>query len=452
MAPVGTGSASPSPSGIFGSRQFRLLWIAQVVSSLGDWIGFVAITALAARVGKSSPEAAIGLVLSARLVPGFFLSSVAGVLVDRWNRKRVMVVCDVGRGLVLASLPWVDTVLGLVVASFVLEMFTLMWAPAKEATVPNLVDSSFLPAANSLSLAAAYGTFPVGSALFAVFAKVAEWVAGIDLLGPLDVSQEDLALWADTLTFLLSALLISRLALPDRRSTEAPKGSGVGDTLRELREGWSFIGSSPQVRAVMLSIATGLIGGGMVVPLGPQFSRAVLGAGSAGFGLLLTALGVGVAASIITISAYRRPLPEVKLFVAAVLGAGTSLFVGASLSDLRPVLVLVSILGVCAGAVYVLGYTILQTRVDDAIRGRIFATFNTLVRFCLLLAFAIAPFLSSLLDGLSNRLVGRDVELFGFEAQLPGVRLTLWFGGLIILAAGVLAVVALRERRAADDE
>lgn len=464
MAEAGshTGGQSPPPlaavdgertgSRLFGSALFRRLWIAQVTSSLGDWIGFVAITALAARVGGSSPEAAIGLVLSARLVPGFFLSTIGGVLVDRWDRKRVLVVCDIGRGLVLATLPWVDTVLGLVIASFALEVLTLLWAPAKEASVPNLVSPSFLPTANSLSLAAAYGTFPVGSAVFAVLAKVSQWLGNVDAFSDLKVSQENLAIWFDTLTFFASALMISTLALP-RPAAEGDAedpGRGWRDTIRELREAFRFIGTSREVRAVMLSIATGLVGGGMVVPLGVPFLDVVLDAGPAGFGLLLTALGAGVAVSIVSLSVYRRPIPLERVFVAAVFVAGASLGLGASMSTLTPVVLLVGLLGLAAGAVYVLGYTILQTYVEDALRGRIFATFNTLVRFCLLLAFAMAPLLASVLDGLSNRLLDRDVELFGFDVALPGVRITLWLGSLIILAAGALAVASLRGRRSTE--
>src|SRR5207237_7004639 len=74
---------------LFGSRQFFRLWLSQVASSLGDWIGLIAITALAARIGGSGAGAAVGLVLSARLIPGFFLGSVAGVISDRWDRRRL---------------------------------------------------------------------------------------------------------------------------------------------------------------------------------------------------------------------------------------------------------------------------------------------------------------------------------------------------------------------------
>jgi dTMP kinase len=450
VAPVHEGF---STARLFGSPSFFRLWLAQVASSLGDWIGFVAITALAARIaGGGSPEAAVGVVLSARLVPGFFLAPVAGVLVDRWDRKKVMVACDVGRGLVLATLPWVDTIAGLVFASLLLEILTLMWSPAKEASVPRLVPKHYLPTANSLSLVAAYGTFPIGSALFAATAGIAKFLGGYDALRGLSVDQEFVALYLDVFTFFVSAALISTLVLPHVRRAGAETGKRVdlGQAVRDVREGLSVVGHDRLIRAVMLAIATGLIGGGMLVPLGPRFAKETLGGGSAAFGLLLTALGGGMAAGIIGLSIVQRKLPHQRVFVASVIGAGLSILAGASMSNLPTALFFVTFLGVFAGAIYVLGFTILQTNVDDELRGRVFATLYTLVRFCLLLAFAIAPFLSSLLDGLSNRLFGRHVELLGIGISVPGTRLTLWLGGLIILGAGGLALVAMRERQPAS--
>lgn len=433
---------------LFGTHAFFRLWLAQVVSSLGDWIGFVAVTAIAARIGKSSPDAAIGVVLSARLIPGFFLAPAAGVFLDRWDRKKVMVVCDVGRGLVLASLPFVDSLPGLVVASFLLEVMTLLWSPAKEASVPNLVRPEFLASANSLSLVAAYGTFPVGSALFAALAGVAKWLGGFSALHSLRVSQETVAIWFDVGTFFVSAIMISTLTLPKRKRnghTHTDDGRfDFGRTFRELGEGWRFIGSSPVVRAVIFGIATGLVGGGMMVPLGVVMSREVLGGGTAGFGLLLTALGTGVAGGIVTLSILQKRLPHERIFTMSVFLAGICQIAGASMSSLAPAMVFVSVLGVCAGSVYILGFTILQTNVEDDLRGRIFATLYTLIRFCLLLAFGLAPILSGLLNRLANVLFDNHISLGGIDISLPGVRLTLWLGGVIILGAGFLAQYSLR--------
>jgi dTMP kinase len=444
-----------STTRLFGSPSFFRLWLAQVASSLGDWIGFVAITALASRIaGGGSPEAAVGVVLSARLVPGFFLAPVAGVLVDRLDRKKMMVACDIGRGLVLATLPWVDTIAGLVVASLFLEILTLLWSPAKEASVPRLVPTHYLPTANSLSLVAAYGTFPIGSAVFAALAGVAKFLGNYDALKGLSVDQEFVAIYFDVVTFFLSAVLISTLVLPRLRKVSEPTDAGgidFGRAGREMREGLTVITHSPLIRSVMLAIATGLIGGGMLVPLGPRFAKETLGGGSAAFGLLLTALGGGMAAGIIGLSVLQRKLPHQRAFQWAVLGAGLSIVAGASMSNLPTALFFVAMLGVFAGSIYVLGFTILQSNVEDDVRGRIFAVLNTLVRFCLLLAFAIAPFLSSLLDSISHRLVDRHVELFGVGISVPGTRLTLWLGGLIILGAAGVARVAMRGGSVAVD-
>ncbi|MGI8685764.1 MAG: MFS transporter [Acidimicrobiales bacterium] len=444
-APAMSGEA-PSLTRLFGSTAFFRLWLAQVVSSLGDWIGFVAVTAIAARIGGSSPETAVAIVLSARLVPGFFLAPAAGVFVDRWDRKKVMVSCDIGRGLVLATLPFVDTIPGLFFASLLLEVFTLMWSPAKEASVPNMVRPEFLANANSLSLVAAYGTFPIGSAVFAFLSTVASWLSHIDALSSLEVDREFVAIYFDVITFFVSAIMISTLTLP--RAGRTPEGGKGGidfrRTFRELAEGGRFIRESVVVRAVLLGIGTGLIGGGMVVPLGPVASDQIYGAGTTGFGLLLTALGFGVAAGIIGLSVLQKRVPHQKIFVVSVLGAGASLVAAACMSTLSLALVFTAGLGLCAGSVYILGFTILQTHVEDELRGRIFALLYTLVRFCLLLAFTLAPVVSRLLDGLSSQLFDRSVALGGFSVALPGVRLTLWLGGVIILVAGLLAHRGLR--------
>jgi dTMP kinase len=433
---------------LFGSHQFFRLWLAQVVSATGDWLGFLAIAVLATRV-SDNPEAAVGLVLSARIVPGFFFASVAGVLVDRWDRKKVMVVCDIGRAAVLATLPFVDSVFSLVVASFVLEIFTLLWSPAKEASVPNLVPPDHLTTANSLSLVAAYGTFPIASLLFALLASVGSWLADVSVLDVLRIdNQESMAFYADVITFLASAAMISTIKLPHRppREVEAAKKRRLdfGRTFVELKEGWRYIFFNHTVRAVNLGLAVALIGGGMLVPLGPVFASDVLGAGEAGFGLFITALGMGVAAGVVVVSALQKRLPKARAFTGAVYIAGASLLAGASMSNFWLSAAFVCVMGGCAGAVYVLGFTLLHENVEDSLRGRIFSALYTLVRLCILLSFALAPFLAAFLGEVSDAAFDGAIELAGVTIAIPGVRLTLWLAGVIIIAAGYIASRALK--------
>jgi dTMP kinase len=439
---------------MFGSTEFFRLWLTQVVSATGDWLGFLAIAALATRIGAGSPEAAVGVVMAARIVPGFFLGPASGVIADRFDRKKVMVVCDVGRGAVLVLMPFVENVWALVLASLVLEIFTLLWTPAKEASVPNLVPTEHLTTANSLSLVAAYGTLPVAAGLFSLLSKVAEWLGGIDAISGLKTDQETIAFFADAFTFAFSAFMISRLPIftRDRRADrgEGDEGKRIDLTkaFHDLKEGWQFIFVNPVVRAVNLGLATGLIGGGMLVPLGPVFSIRVLHAGTAGFGFFIFALGSGVAIGVVLLSVFQRRLPKAEVFAGSLLLAGLALIVAASMSTLGLAALFVVVVGVCAGSVYVLGFTLLHESVDDDLRGRIFSALYTLVRFCVLIAFAVGPFLSDLLDKLSKSLLDRHLAFAGLEIALPGVRLTLWFAGIIIVVAGIVAVRSIRPEAA----
>jgi dTMP kinase len=428
---------------LFGSTAFFRLWLTQVVSATGDWLGFLAIAALATRI-SDRPEAAVGLVMSARIVPGFFLGPAAGVFADRFDRKRLLVACDLGRAAVLASLPFVDTVPGLVVASLVMEVFTLLWAPAKEASVPHLVPADHLTTANSLSLAAAYGTIPIAAGLFSLLAELSDRIGEFELLTLVRGTQEGLAFYVDAGTFVLSAVMIWSLPLPRRSAGERQRSGSkrleVGSALRELREGWEFVFINPVVRAVNLGLATGLVGGGMLVPLGPVFAEEVLGAGQAGFGALIFALGLGVAGGVITISVFQRRISKEWVFVVAVFVAGLSLGSAASMSAMELAAAFVFVLGTCAGCVYVLGFTMLHEHVADDLRGRIFSALYTLVRLCVLVAFAVGPFLSELLGQLSDELFeDGHVGVGGVAIAVPGVRLTLWTAATIILVAGVIA-------------
>jgi dTMP kinase len=433
---------------MFGSSQFFHLWLTQVASAMGDWLGFLAIAALAASISDENAAASVGLVMSARIVPGFFLGPASGVIADRFDRKRVMVTCDLGRAAVLVVLPFVDTLYGLVAASLILECFTLLWTPAKEASVPHLVPPDHLTTANSLSMIAAYGTMPIAAGLFSL-------LAGLSSIVGLRTNQEGVAFFVDAASFVLSAYMISRLTLPtvERRRTST-KRIDLGQAFHELKEGWSFIFINPVVRAVNIGLAVALIGGGMLVPLGPIFSEEVLNAGPAGFGLFVLALGVGVAIGVVFLSVFQRHIPKPQVFAGSVFVAGISLLIAASTSALEFAALFVAILGVCAGSVYVLGFTLLHESVDDELRGRIFSALYTLVRFCVLIAFAVGPFLSELLDKLSENLAGEDraVAIAGVTISVPGVRLTLWLAGLIIIGAGILAAVSVRAATAREGE
>lgn len=450
---MGEAMSQARPSGrieqMFGSTEFFRLWIAQVVSATGDWLGLLATISLAAKLsGEGTEGTAIALVLATRIAPGFFLATAAGIIVDRFNRKRLLLICDIGRALVMFSLPFVDSLFGLVVASFLLEIFTMLWSPAKEAIVPNIVPTAKLTTANSLNVAAAYGMFPVAAGIAALLAKAAESLADEGWVDTWRLNQEGLAFYVDGISFLLTALIIWTIAFPVRsreeRGGKSKNGWDMGAAWRELREGWRFIAVNPIVRAVNVGLGVGVIGGGMLVPLGAIYVDELIVGDNADFNLVLFALGVGMATGVVTASLLQNRINRAAVFPAVLILAGGALLVAASSPYLSVVVPVIGVVGFAAGPIYVLGFTLLHENVEDELRGRIFSALLVLVRFCMLFALAVAPLVSEGLDTLSNRWWDGDINLFGLTVLAPGVRLTLWLSALTIMGAGLLASWSLR--------
>jgi dTMP kinase len=438
---------------VLGNRSFFRLWVAQVVSSLGDWIGLIAILAIAARVSNNS-GAAVSLVMVTRVVPGFFLGTVGGVIIDRFDRRKVMVLCDIGRASLLLLLPFVDSLLGLVLISLGLEVLTLLWGPAEAASVPNLVPEEQLQAANSLSLAASYGTFPIASIIFSLLAGFATLLGDLDVIRSFKVDQEFLALLFDSMTFLVSAAIVYRLPLP-RSEHHDGKRIDWTETFRQIKEGLQFVSQHALVRGVMLGLGIGLIGAGAMIPLGPSFAKEVLDGGSAAFGVLMTALGFGAAFGVVTLLLVQQRLPRTTVFAFAVVGVGGFLVLAASFSVLAPAALMVAGVGACAGCSYVTGFTVLQENVSDEMRGRTFATLYTVIRLCLLISLTISPLWSDFWDWVTTAILGSSqaVTIGPYSYALPGVRIALWGGGAITFAAGwyswVLVRRAMRHEQAA---
>ncbi|MFZ4519805.1 MAG: MFS transporter [Microthrixaceae bacterium] len=470
-------SGSPEQQGwierAFGTRRFFALFNVQVISALGDWVGFFAITSLAATI-STQPEAAIALVTTARVAPGLFLAPFVGVLVDRVNRRTIMITADVARAGVFLLLPLVRTVPGLIFASLILEVFTLMWSAAKEATVPSVVPPEKLTTANSLSLVAAYATMPIAGPIQFGLKELNDRLAAMSFLGFLGLNRnlgdtQSLAFYFDALSFLASAFILGRFvfrgmpttapveqaaaARADLRTDGAEameaERSYLRRTFDEIREGWEFIYVNPIVRGVILGLACGLMGGAMLVPLGPTFARFVIGNTNT-FPLFITALGVGVATGVVLLSVLQKRINKEVAFPFLVMAAGVSMFFGVSMSTFWLAALGVFGLGLFAGAVYVLGFTLLQAHTDDELRGRIFATMLTLVRLCVLLALLIGPFLATIFNGFARAATGDPepevptMSLFGFDLAVPGVRITLWLAALILIGAGVLAGRSMR--------
>lgn len=454
---------------VFGTRQFLLLWSAQLVTSLGDWLGFLALAIVAERVGFD-PDISIALIMATRLVPGLFFTQIAGVLADRFDRRRLMIFCDIARAGIFLFVPFVNSLWALVLASLFIEAFTLAWIPAKEAMVPNLLPRQHLTTANSLSMLATYGMFPIASLVLTGVQSAAIGLENSGFAQALRLEKEAFAFYINSMTFVVSAVLLFFIRTSDgstvgakiawrvseisqelreviRRLRSRPSSSRRQaavvwrDFVRETREGWGYVFGHSTVRPIGVGLATGLIGGGMLVPLVLVYLQEVVGVAektlSRDFGYVTTGLGVGIALGVGVLLFTQQKLNKELTFAVSVLAAGASLILAVSLNTLIGVILMAGALGICAGGVYVLGFTLLHSNTADELRGRVFAGLNSVVRLCLVLALVLGPLLSSGLDALSNLFFDGALN-FGFRVELPGVRLTLWLAGALMVAAGFL--------------
>lgn len=448
-----TGVWSTLEHRIFATNQFFRLWIAQVVTSTGNWLFFIAITATAARVGGSMASASVGFVVAARLLPGLFLSQVAGVLADRWDRRRLMVITDLARAGVVLFVPFVDHVWQLVLIQLVMEAFVLLWIPAKESSVPHLIPRNHLTTANSLAVVATYGTVPVAALIFLGLAAGAARLEDFAAAEWLRINETSLGFYADSLTYLVSAALISTLVIPKHEpaaNVDANK-MALGQSVNSLTDGWRLIARDPVVRAVNLGLGAALIGGGMVIPLGIEFASEVLGSGIRGFLGMVSGLGLGAAVGVLTMSLLQDRLRKGSVFVVSLLATGLSLFLASSFASLTAVVITLVLMGFFAGPVYVIGFTLLHERVADDLRGRIFAALYAILQICVLIALVIGPFFAEASGRLADSLLGGSVQFLGFDYELPGERIALWIGSMIIIVAGILAMRSLRSLPGSSD-
>ncbi len=439
-------SIPPAPWRLFGTRPFFKLWLAQCFSSLGDWVGFFAILQLTDRVSHGS-AAAFSLVIAVRMVPGFFLATLGGVIVDRFDRRKVMVCCDLGRAALICTLPFVNSLALLVLVSFFIEILTLLWGPAKDASVPHFVPEENLATANSLSLVASYGTFPLAGAITAALAVVAGWLGGFAALHSLKSNAAVPALWFDAITYVVSAIIVFGLPIPRRARTGGQKFEWTS-TFSEIKEGLSFIRSDRFARAVIVGLGGGIIGAGAMVPLSTVFATEVLGSKSE-FGVLLFALGTGAAIGVFGLLAFQKRLPRDTVFEWSIIGAGIALASAAAFNTGGLAAVMIAGVGACAGAAYVTGFTVLQETVTDELRGRTFATLYAVVRLCLLLSLTVSPLFADLYEWLFSLAAGAPrITLGGFSYGFPGVRLALWGGAVLTIVSGLYARHELRAMRA----
>jgi dTMP kinase len=431
-------------SGVLSIKPFRRLWIALSLSSLGDWLSIVALTALVG-TSRSSPaaaSAAVSGVWIATLLPALLLGPLAGVIADRLDRRMTMITGDVIRGLLFLSIPLFPNLTWIYAAKFLAGCASLFWNPATSASIPNLVPKDKLERANQLSLFTTYGTAPVAAGLFSLLALVSEGLARISPVFRTD--SVNLALYFNAGTYAVSALTVFFLRQIPKR--HASGKISVPSTGKAILEGWRFISKTPVVRGLVIGMVGAFCGAGVVVGLGYTYITNTLHGGSAGWGLVFGAIFVGMAVGMVGGTGFLGDFSRRRLFGLSIVSAAVPLALIGLVPSLVAVTLFVVVLGALAGIAYATGNTIVGLEVDDDTRGRTFAFFQSTIQVILFMVIALSGFISSGITKLIAEMNGSGTVKIGHIVYASAGQ-----NAVLLLAALVAATLGVAAYRQMDD-
>ena len=392
------------------SRNYRLFFAGQSVSLVGTWMQQVAISWLVYRLTGSA--VLLGVVSFAGQIPTFLLAPLAGVLADRWNRRRLL-LCSQTLAMIQAS----------VLAAFVLTGIIQVWHLVVLSSLLGVINAFDIPVRQSFVVEMVENKEDLGNAI----ALNSSMVNSARLIGP-SLAGLLIAAVGEGICFVINAAsyLTVIVAIAAMRLKPAKRRENRKRVLHELREGFTYAFGFPPIRQVLLTMALISLVGMPYTVLMPVFAKDVLQGGVHTFGFLLTASGLGALASTLYLAARKSVLGLGRVIGIAALFFGTGI-IGFALSGAMAFsLPFLCLAGFGSMALIASSNTVLQTIVEDEKRGRVMSLFT--------MCFTGMTPLGSLMAGVL--------------AETIGAQPTLIMGGLACLATGILfarRLPALRE-------
>jgi len=421
---------TPQPVGtlaVLRNRPFLLLWLSQVATQIGGNMVLYGLTVLIFQA--TSSQSAISALFLTFLVPAVLLSAVAGVFVDRADRRIILVLTNILRAVAIVGIYLVGGNLGLILLLNVfISVVTVFFTPAEAAMIPVVVRREQLISANGLFTLTLNGSFALGYALLGPLL--------VTLVGP-----ERLILVVAVLYFAAAAFCWT---LPSSRATgELAPGNAVGDAgsavrqnLQAFADGITYIRANPTISwaLVYLGIAASLVG--VIGVLGPSFAKTTLGLDPKDLIVVVLPLGLGIVFGILLLNSYGRYVIRRRAIESGLIALGILLLlltvsgpisralrtvdpanqieVLAGVTTLVAVVVVIAFFaGIAYGVVAISSQTQLQEEIPSAVRGRVFGVLNMLV--------SVSSFLPIILAGTIADMVGTT-------------------NVILVVAAGVLAV------------
>jgi len=390
------------------NRNFRQLWLGQVVSQMGDWFDTIALYTIILNLTGSGRN--VGLLLVARFVPSFVFGPLSGVVADRFSRRSIMIISDIGRAVVVLGFLFVRRAdqLWIIYVLTVLQLaLSTFFEPAKTAVIPSIVSDRELLSANAISSVTWSVMLTLGAAIGGL---ITGWFG------------TDVAFVLDALTFAVSAALISSVSFPRRPFREKSKlslGRVLGIT--QTVEGVRYVKHRPRILALLLVKPAWGLGGGILTLLA-VFGERIFPVGNSaatGIGVLFAARGIGTAVGPIVarrISGEGKRRMQTTIGIAFLIGGAFYIAFGSTRSFVVALLVL-GLAHTGGSILWVFSTVLLQRGVEDSFRGRVFAAELALLTFTM---------------AASNYLTGEMLDRFQISPRWVTVAI-----GLLFLIPGI---------------
>jgi predicted MFS family arabinose efflux permease len=398
---------------VLRKRNYGLLWVAQLISMIGDWAIFAALPFYVYNLTGS--VLATGVMFMIQVVPPLIFGSFAGVFVDRWDKRWTMIVSSLFRGAILVILLGVrsaDMIWLVYLVGFLESTASQFFGPANNALLPTLVEEDQLITANSLDSLGENGARVIGPALGGVL------LASIGLQG---------VILFDIGSYLLAAILMYFIRVPKEEAAVVPADDGSASSAlsafwSEFASGLKLVARKPALSRIFLVFGIAALGDSILTVLLVPFFQDVVGVGSTEFGIVLTVRGVAGILGGIVISAIGSKFKPEHLISFGLIGTGVALVVMIIWPVYGISLLIMTLISVPLMAWLISGQTWLQTHAPGEFRGRVFGAYGTLSALLMLVGMAFA-------SGLGDTL---------------GISNTGYFGGVIYILSGVLAFILLR--------
>ena len=390
----------PSPFAVLRKRAFVYLWSAQLVSTIGD-----ALTSLAAGIivyERTQSALSVGLILMATAVPTLVFGLIAGVVVDRYDRKKIMIAADILRAAVVVTIPFLLTasIVWLYILVIVSASITQFFSPANESVLPEIASEEELGAANAIMAIAQFGSTAIGFAAAGFLAST---------------KSIEAVFFVDAGTFLFSALMISLVKVDPLQVTEH---AGIGSVIRDIGFGAKFIAKTPILRSLNLVRVPVLLCFGLQNVLLLPFALRALHATEFEYGLQEGLTSVGFVIGSLAMARLADRLREGQWLVLSYTAMGLMSLVYSFQSSVWVAVSLIAVSGAMNAPSFVAGRLINQRNTPREMRGRVFSTSYVLRDVVYLSGMALA--------GL---------------ADVIDVRLLFMVSSIVVIGAGALAAV-----------